>query len=218
MPAAKCTTEIIDRVVILVQEGLSIKKIAAAVGLAEGTILNWKQQSSKFYNSEFADAFESAKDEFDCGKVKAGQSVQAKKHKLRKVYKELQNQGPEMPRSSYTKALIVRYAASKLKLRLNMKMTRPAMLYECERKVEELADYQMVVVREETADVDPNQQAVKNVLTNKGDPGKRWNFKEEHEIDAADPLKRLIEQIGGVKMGLPGESEIPDFSAKEDDE
>ena len=185
MPAAKCTKEIIDRVVILIREGLSIKKIAAAVGLAESTLHNWKRESSKFYDKKFAEAFAGAMDEFECGEIKKGQAVQAKKHKLKKITRELQVVGPNMPPSYFPKAYIIAYADLELDLELDPKMNINEMKAECFLRVRELTEEKLKVVKEEDVDVDPNQQAVKNVLTNRGREDKRWNFDTslKHGVD-----------------------------------
>ena len=211
MPAANCTKEIIDRVVILIREGLSIRKIAAVVGRAESTLNNWKRESSKSYNREFAEAFGAAMEEFECGKIKAGQVAQSKKHKLKKITRELQVVGPKMPPSYFTKEYIIAYADLELDLELDPNMNVKEMRAECFLRVRELREEILKVVKVEEAEVDPNQAAVKNVLTNMGRADKRWNFKEEHEHDVTDKLGKLLTEIGENRSVLPKQEEIEDY-------
>jgi hypothetical protein len=53
----------------------------------------------------------------------------------------------------------------------------------------------MVVTKE--AEVDPNQAAVKNVLTNTGKKEERWNFKDEIEHEAGKELKSFMDWLAG---------------------
>ena len=60
-------------------------------------------------------------------------------------------------------------------------------------------------------EVDPNQPAVKNVLTNMGKEEKRWNFNDKHEHDVTDKLGKLLMEIGSNRSVLPKQEEIEDF-------
>jgi len=192
-------------------------RIAKVMGLNVETLRRWRSKSSPYYKQDFAIAVTQAVEEIDTGRIKAGQIVQAQKHILHRIYRELRIKGPKMPPSNYTKAFLVRYANDILKLKLNMKMTIPEIRYKLDRRIEELAKEEMVIVRKESIEVDPSPAAVKNVLTNTGDPKKRWNFKDVHEIDPGDPLTRLIEEIGATPRALPCESEIPEYSGVKDE-
>jgi hypothetical protein len=148
-------------------------RIAKVMGLNVETLRRWRSKSSPYYKQDFAIAVTQAVEEIDTGRIKAGQIVQAQKHILHRIYRELRIKGPKMPPSNYTKAFLVRYANDILKLKLNMKMTIPEIRYKLDRRVEELAKEEMVIVRKESIEVDPSPAAVKNVLTNTGDPKKR---------------------------------------------
>ena len=191
----KCDKKLIEAVRPLVEAGNSWPTIAKSVGASETSLRNYRTKGKPSFNEAFAAMVFKAREEFDTGKIKAGQVEQAKKHKLKKVIKELQNLGPRMPKASYTKAFIVRYAKDILKLRLNMKMKKAEMLYACERKVEKLEDWQMVQVREEITDVDPSQPAVKNVLSNMGKDEDKWDFTEKREHEAGKELKNFMDWL-----------------------
>ena len=214
---SKCTEQIIERIRPLVESGLAWSKIAKAAGVSESSLHAWKRVGSKTFSQAFADMVSAAKEQFDIGLVRAGQFKQAQKHKLKKTTRELQNKGPGMPKTSYTKSVIVQYAKEILKLKLDMKMTKAAMLYKCERKVEKLEDWQMVKVKEEITEVDPNHQAVKNVETNRGKKkNEPWTFKDEHEHDVTDKLSKLLTEIGSNRSVLPKQEEIKKFETESD--
>ena len=120
-----------------------------------------------------------------------------------------------MPSSDYNKALLIRYADDVLKLRLDMKMTVPEMLYKLERRVEELTEEKMIIVRKESIEVDPNPAAVKLVLTNLVKKEERWSFKVKHEIERDDALTRMLAEIGEQPVRLPREEFSDDV--KDDD-
>ena len=177
---AKCDKKLIEAVRPLVEAGNSWPTIAKSVGASETSLRNYRTKGKPSFNKAFAAMAVKAREEFDTGKIKAGQVKQAQKHILKKVIKELQNLGPRMPKASYTKSVIIQYAKDVLKLKLNMKMKKAEMLYACERKVEKLEDWQMVQVREEITDVDPSQPAVKNALLNMGKV--KWDFTEKVDL------------------------------------
>ena len=142
------------------------------------TLRRWRTKSSPYYKQDFAIAVTQAVEQIDTGRIKAGQIVQAQKHTLHRVTRELQIKGPKMPSSSYTKNLIIRYANEVLDLILDPRMTIPKMRYKIERRVEELTKEEMVIVKKEAIEVDSNPAAVKAVLTNIGKKEERWSFKE----------------------------------------
>lgn len=208
MPKAKCTKEIIERVRVLVERGQPWSVIAKTVGVAKSTMENWRNKDSNFYNKKFAKMVKEAKEQFDCGEIRKCQAEQAKKHKLRKVTKELVKKGPKKPPASYTKALLIRYADEVLDLILYKDLTKAVMMYECERRVEELTKEEMVITKTEESQVDPNQQAVKNVLTNTGPDDERWTFEEKHKVEPGDGLTKLMKEIGTSKSLLPSEQVV----------
>ena len=89
---------------------------------------------------------------------------------------------------------------------LDPKFTINEMIIECRKRIDELTCELMVKVREEQTEAEPNQQAVKNVLTNCGPEAERWDFTEHRGHSVDDPLMSIIQEIGqqgGVK--LPGQ-------------
>ena len=203
----KCTKELIEKVRILVESGLSWRKIAAAVGLSESILHAWKQEGSATYNAEFAGMVTQALEDRDLGKIKAGQVEQAQKHILIKVTKELRAKGPKRPPSNYTKEMLRWYCEEILRLELDPAMDLKEMWYHIDRRIEELTEEEMVVTKTEKAEVDPNQAAVKNVLTNTGTKDKRWSFKEEHEVEPGNALTKLLSEIGRSKAKLPSQED-----------
>ena len=153
-------------------------RIAKAMGLNVETLRRWRTKSSPYYKQDFAFAVTQAVEEFDTGRIKAGQIVQAQKHILHRFYSELRNVGPKQPPSSYKKELLIWYADERLYLILDPKMDLKEIRYHIDRRVEELAKEEMVIVRKESIEVDPNPAAVKLVLTNLGKKEERWSFKE----------------------------------------
>ena len=231
------TKKLIDRVRPLVEGGVTWPTIAVAVGVGDSTMRHWRQVGSDNYVEEFAEMVRLAVEARDCGDIRASQVEQAKKHILKKVMREprlidirstkrklpswadrIESKrlmpAPGMPPASYKKNELIAYAKAFLDLEIDGSYTKNEIRIECAKCVEALTVEEMVIIKEEISEVDPNQAAVKNVLTNTGPKAERWSFKEEHEIDASDPLKQLIEEIGGLKKGLPGETEIPEY--KED--
>ena len=189
----KCTQSIIDRVRPLVESGVTWPKIAVAVGVGESTLRHWRQEGSANYVAEFAEIIKAAIEAMDCGKIKAGQIEQAQKHILKTM--ELQETGPQMPPSWFPKNYIVDYADQFLDLVLDPRTTVGQMRAECFLRVTELSKVKMVVTKE--AEVDPNQAAVKNVLTNTGKKEERWNFKDEIEHEAGKELKSFMDWLAG---------------------
>jgi len=235
----KCTTELIKRVRPLVESGVTWPTIAAAVGVGESTLRHWRQVGSANYVEKFAEMVRLAVEARDCGDIRAGQVEQAKKHTLKKVTREPKLvdirstkrkipswavrkkskrllPAPVMPPTSYKKNELILYAKAFLDLEIDGSYTKNEIRIECAKCVDELTVEEMVIIKEEMSEADPNQQAVKNVLTNTGDPAKRWNFKDEHELDVTDKLGKLLTEIGSNRSVLPKQEEIEDY--KEEDE
>jgi len=213
---SKCTKEIIERVRPLVEAGVKWPQIATAVGVGTSTMQHWRQEGAATCEEDFAAMVKLAEEERETGKIKAGQFEQAQKHILVKVTKELRANGPKRPPSSYPKKLLLWYCDEVLDMILDQRMDLKEMWYHIDRRIEELTEEEMVVVKTEKAEVDPSQAAVKNVLTNAGEKAKRWTFKEEHEIDVTDKLSKLLTEIGSNRSVLPKQDEIEKY--KEDDE
>jgi len=184
MSNAKTDKELFERVRVLIERGMPWTVIAAAVGKSRKTLENWKNPESKLFNKEFAQMLAEAEEEFASSKIKAGQTVQAVKHKL--STRELRIDGPKRPKSDYTKDMLIWYADDVLDLELDPSMTKNEIWYHIDREIEEQTKEKMVKVREQ--EVDPSQAAVKNVLTNTGAKDKRWNFKEEVELGFSENL------------------------------
>ena len=208
MSAPKLTKKITEKVRLLVESGLTWKKIAQLVGVSESTLHNWRREGGEKYNREFAEMVNLAIEDRDTGRIKANQVVEADKHKIVKVTKELKDKGPKMPPSWFSKFYIVIYANEVLDLELDPRLTRNDMRAECQFRVNAMAKEEMVVTKKEVAEVGANQAAVKNVLTNTGRKDKRWNFKDEMEHSVDDPLSALLAEVAGQKPGLPSEEPI----------
>ena len=216
----KCTQSIIDRVRPLVESGVTWPKIAVAVGVGESTLRHYRQVGSANYVEEFAEMVRLAFEARDCGDIKAGQVEQAQKHTLKKVTREprlidirstkrkipswavrIKSKrllpAPVMPPMSYKKNELIFYAKAFLDLEIDESYNKNEIRIECAMCVEALTVEEMVVVKEESAQVDPNQAAVKNVLTNTGKKEERWNFKDEIEHEAGKELKSFMDWLSG---------------------
>jgi len=216
----KCTQSIIDRVRPLVESGVTWPKIAVAVGVGESTLRHYRQVGSANYVEEFAEMVRLAIEQRDCGQIRAGQVEQAQKHTLKKVTREprlidirstkrkipswavrIKSKrllpAPVMPPMSYKKNELIFYAKAFLDLEIDESYNKNEIRIECAMCVEALTVEEMVVVKEESAQVDPNQAAVKNVLTNTGKKEERWNFKDEIEHEAGKELKSFMDWLSG---------------------
>jgi len=201
------TKKLIDRIRILVESGLSWEKIAAAVGVSKTMLHAWKQEGAATYDEEFAAMVKAAVEDRDTGAIKAGQFEQAVKHVLVRKTRELQETGPQMPPSWFPKDYIVDYAEQFLNLVLDPRTTANQMRAECFLRVKELSKVTMVVAKTEEIEVDPNQAAVKNVLSNTGPKNDRWSFKEGVEIEPGNALTKLLNEIGQIRNPLPSEED-----------
>ena len=241
MPAAKCTKKIIESVRVLIEQGLSWAKIAEVTDLERKTLYNYRDPNSDSYNKDFAEMVEEAKERFDCGEIKAGQVEQAVKHTLKKIYwehhqvdvrsldkKEKEKAGvlsvekdegrkmakmsppPDMPPTWMKKVYLIDYACQILDLSVGDNLSIAEIRAECLLRVKELTVTIKVKV-ESDQEVDPNQAAVKNVLTNTGRDEDRWSFKDEREHDVTDKLGKLLTEIGSSRSVLPKQEEIKDF-------
>ena len=216
----KCTQSIIDRVRPLVESGVTWPTIAVAVGVGESTLRHYRQVGSANYVEEFAAMVRLAIEQRDCGQIRAGQVEQAQKHTLKKVTREprlidirstkrkipswavrIKSKrllpAPVMPPMSYKKNELIFYAKAFLDLEIDESYNKNEIRIECAMCVEALTVEEMVVVKEESAQVDPNQAAVKNVLTNTGKKEERWNFKDEIEHEAGKELKSFMDWLSG---------------------
>lgn len=217
-----CTKELTKRICILIEQGLSWSKIEQVVGKSRETLRLWQDKSSHLYQRDFDLAVRAARENYDCGQVRGGQFEQAVRHTLRKVTKErrlidvrtmkakAKLPPPKMPPQSFRRSQIISYADEILDLELDRAFTKGEMLIECSKRIIELSVEIMETTKQELVEVDPNQQAVKNVLTNCGPEKERWNFKEEHQIDTSDPLMSLIEKIASRPAPLPSEEVVND--------
>lgn len=182
-------------------------KIAKALGIGVETIRNWRKESGPYYHKEFADACEEAIEAADLGKIKRDTITAAGRHVKHRRTRELRSIGPKPPKSTYTKALLVRYAAEVLKppLKLNIKSRKVELMYEIERAIEEQTKGEMQVVKIESQEIFGEPAARTIALTNLGPPEKQWMGKEGRVHDVSDPLTRLFKEIGEQPTRLPGE-------------
>ena len=201
------------------------KVIAQVVGVDVSTLHEWKNGKSLHYNQDFATMVDEAEAEVNTGKIKAGQVKQAQKHKLKKTISEVRPidvrstvnndkkeyaPPPEMPPSWFLKPYLIDYADQVLDLTVHPSLSIPEIKAECLLRIKELTVYVRVETEIEQ-EVDPNQPAVKNVLTNMGKEEKRWNFNDKHEHDVTDKLGKLLMEIGSNRSVLPKQEEIEDF-------
>ena len=121
---------------------------------------------------------------------------------------------PEMPPTWMTKAYLVDYGEQVLDLSIGeTNLSISEIMAECLLRVKELTVTIRVKIEIEQ-EVDPNQAAVKNVLTNAGKKEERWSFKEEHEHGVDDELGELLTEIGSSRTVLPRQEDIKDFDDK----
>jgi len=216
MPAAKCTTEIIEKVRPLIESGVTWPTIATAVGVDDSTMHKWRHVGSATYHAEFAAMVTMAIEDREQGKIKAGQVEQSQKHTLKKTTweyrsvdvrslndKEKDKAGvcwsEEDEDRTMTKnapppempptSLLKGYLIDYAEQVLDMSVDTGL-------SVSEIRDECFLRVKELTVtvkvpivseqEVDPSQPAVKNVLTNTGKKDERWDFKEEHEHGIAN--------------------------------
>ena len=240
MPAAKCTDEVIEKVRVLRGKNLPWRDVAGAVGVDKSTLLQYKNPESKSYSRAFADMIEEVNDSLS-DNTKTGQFEQSVKHTLKKIYwehhqvdvrsldkKEKEKAGvlsvekdegrkmakmsppPDMPPTWMKKVYLIDYAYQILDLSVGDNLSIAEIRAECLLRVKELTVTIKVKV-ESDQEVDPNQAAVKNVLTNTGREEDRWSFKEEREHDVTDKLGKLLTEIGSSRSVLPKQEEIKDF-------
>lgn len=219
-----CNKQIIKSVCILIEDGKPLSRIAEILGgqVSKSALYNWLDKGHKAYNKTFATAVSRAKEHYDTGRVKMGQVEQAEKHILTKTVRELKTYDirtlgtkyklpkgakrikgkpkapPSMPPLSYSAQEHMEYAEKFLDLKFEKKLTKARIRMACQKRIDELSFESMARVRTEEQQVDPNQQAVKNVLTNMGPEDNRWNFKEEKELNLKGELK-----IENVMFGKP---------------
>ena len=202
---SKCDFTLIEKVRPLRERNLDWKVIAQVVGVHVSTLHAWKNPDDPNYDERFAVMVVEARDEFDTGKIKAGQVKQAQKHKLRKVTMERKvTKCPVMPPSHFNKADIIKYADEELDLVLSPRLTIDEMRTAMFRYIPELIEYgepyyvvEDVIVKIEESEVDPTQPAVKNVLSNMGKKEKRWNFKEDIGIEPSTELNNFMDWLAG---------------------
>lgn len=187
MQPSKCTNQLIEQIRLLIERGMPWSKAAKVVGVHKATLAKWKNPDSPEHNVEFAAMVEEA-EEINSNKAKKGQMAQSVRHKLR--VRELVTEGPKRPRADYTVEMLYWYADEVLDLDLAPGMDSGECLYHIDREINDQTVTKMVVVREQ--EVDPSQAAVKNVLTNTGDPNKRWKIQERHEIDGSEDVKKFM--------------------------
>ena len=205
MPPKKCTKEIVEKCRIGIESGMLWSKVAKITGVSERSLHSWRRPGSDQYNQEFAEMVIMA-EEIAVGRTKAGQFEQSVKHKLVKVIKELRpGRDVIMPPTWLPKDYLIDYADQELDLILYPKMSIRAMRSECLLQVRALRAEKMVAIKNEETEVDPNQAAVKAVLTNAGPDDGRWTFKEEMQHGIDDPLSKLLAEVAGQKLELPSE-------------
>ena len=207
MPPKKCTKEIVEKCRIGIESGLMWSKVAKIAGVSERSLHSWRRPGSDQYNKEFAEMVIMA-EEIAVGRTKAGQFEQSVKHTLVKITRELKPKAPNPPKSWYTKEMLLWYADEVLDLDLANGMDTKEIRYHIERRIEELTVEAMVIVKREETEVDPNQAAVKAVLTNAGPDDGRWSFKEEMQHGIDDPLSKLLAEVAGQKLKLPSEEMV----------
>ena len=219
--AYKCTKEVIETVCVLVEQSCDFKAIAKAIGVSERTLQRWRNKGDDLYQKKLVEDIEAVREKMSCGKTKADQHRQSQFHQLKKVVREpmlvdVRSTGrklpgwarrikskrllpaPVMPPTSFNKKEHIAYAREFLDLEIDKSYTVNEIRMECAKCVEALTVEVMIVVKEETSEAEPNQQAVKNVLTNCGPEGERWNFGQDH-ILRGDEEVPVVVVIGSNK-------------------
>jgi transposase len=59
--ANTCTTEICQKVIALMKEGLTQQEVCAEIGIGARTIRDWKDKRSPQYEKEFDEAYQEGK-------------------------------------------------------------------------------------------------------------------------------------------------------------
>jgi len=183
-------------------------KIAKIWGVSESLIRRWLNRlDGDYYKADFAAAVKQAIEALDLGGIKRDTITAAGRHIKHRRIRELVAHGPKPPRSSYTKAILVRYAAEVLKppLTLDVRRTKAELLYEIEQAIEGQTTQKMEVVRTESQEVygEPSARAV--VLANLGPENERWMAKEVRTHDTTGELAKLMAEIGEQPTVLPCE-------------
>ena len=145
------------------------------------TIRRWLDPTQPVYHKDFAEAIEKLAEEVDTGRTKRGQLTVSQKHTLHRRSYEMVPIGPMRPVWSWPKRVLVRYASEVLGLDIAGSLAKADIEYEIRWEL----DAQTVTRRRPASstvqEVDPNQDAVKVILRNLGDPERRWSLKDEIE-------------------------------------
>ena len=217
--SSKCTPKVIERICILIERKAKWKEIAKIIEIAERTLEYWRDPDSEHYKPELVAAIAATNEKMSCGLTKADQHRQSQFHYLKKVTRERQLidvrtehsrvklPPPAMPPASFSTASIISYADEVLDLIIDPKYTKDEMRVECRKRINELTTEIFAKIKEEISESEPNQQAVKNVLTNCGPENERWRFEEQHKIEPGNVLTKLLTEIGQIKNPLPSEED-----------
>ncbi len=225
--ASKCTQAIIGKICKLIEGKHNWTDIASILDISRATLFNWKDPKSEYCQPKLVEAIAATKEKMSCGKMKADQHRQSQFHYLKKNIKELRSVDvrtqwpkpknyklpkgakrlpgknkvpPSMPPLSFTKRDIVEYAAQFLDLKLDGANRKGQLRIACQKRLNELTVEMMVTVKDENQECEPNQQAVKNIVSNCGPKEERWNFdtRLQHEIEP----KTIADIAAAVGVGV----------------
>ena len=197
--ASLCTPALVAKICKLIEGGHKWDDIASILDVSRSALFNWKDPNSEFAKPALIEAIAATREKISCEQTKTDQHTQSRFHTLKKVTRERMlvdirstkmkipswavrfkskrlMQPPKMPPSNFSKAETIQYAKNFLDLHIDGSYTLNEIRMECALCIEELTVEVFVKVKEELADAEPSQQAVKNVLTNCGPAKKRWNF------------------------------------------
>jgi hypothetical protein len=59
--ANTCTTEICQKVIALMKEGMTLKEVCAELGIGYRTLKEWKGKKGRYYEKEFDEAYQEGK-------------------------------------------------------------------------------------------------------------------------------------------------------------
>uniref|UniRef100_A0A6M3KV13 Uncharacterized protein n=1 Tax=viral metagenome TaxID=1070528 RepID=A0A6M3KV13_9ZZZZ len=172
----------------------------------------WRNPLDELYKPALAEAVRAAQENIDAGHIHRGLIDLAKPHTVLKRIRVLRESGPQPPPRSWRKKELLTFGRIRLGIELdpktNVNELRIIIDHECEKRREQ----KLVTAREErTTELDV--QAAKFVLTNIGDPEKRWMVKEGRVHDTTGTLARLIAEINDCPEPILEPAKLNDGAA-----
>lgn len=170
-------------------------RVATFLRIDARTIRRWLNPSEPVYHSDFAEAVEKLIEEVDTGRTKRDQVTVSGRHRLHSRNFEMAQIGPMPPKWGWPKRVLLLYASEVLGVALAPSLLKPDLEYEIAYELNAQTQKKRCETTSGWRDVDPNQDAVKLILKNLGDPKHRWNIKDEVEGGAITAINIAYHEI-----------------------